>query len=61
MTSVTRFQQKIFIQLTKTLILSYRSRYGTLTISNGQIVKQLGVVASKDVLDAEDYKEMDMD
>jgi len=31
----------------------------TFTISNGQVVKQLGVVSSSDVLKAEDYREMD--
>ena len=32
---------------------------GTFTISNGQVVKQLGIVSSSDVLEAEEYKEVD--
>lgn len=32
---------------------------GTFTISNGQVIKQLGVVSSSDVLQSEEMKEMD--
>lgn len=34
---------------------------GCMTISNGNIVKQLGIISSQDVIDSEEFKEMDAD